>query len=125
MTAFLKNQALILYKHDLNKNGLKNFMSLCLGFLPIFVLLWPYLVLVLICFSFCLPPTLTGEEELIERFRPNLIVRTHRPFEEDDWTRLQIGAHTFVVRTKDVFVRISNIRVFFKVPVVTVTLDYL
>lgn len=124
MTAFLKNQALILYKHDLYKNGLTFVMLLCLGFLPIIVFIWPYLVLVLVCFSFYLPPALTGEEELIERFRPNLIVRTHRPFEEDNWTRLRIGAHTFIVRTEDVYVRISIIRVFFKVPIVTLPLDY-
>lgn len=73
-----------------------------------------------------MPPTLTGEEELIERFRPNLIVKTHKPFEEDDWTRVQIGAHTFIVRTKKVFIRILKIRILknIKVPVVIVSLGY-
>jgi len=36
--------------------------------------------------------------ELIERFRPNLVVQTKRAFEEEDWSTVRIGRETFTVR---------------------------
>jgi len=36
-------------------------------------------------------------DELIERFRPNLVVQTNTPFEEENWLTVQIGRDTFVV----------------------------
>ena len=37
-------------------------------------------------------------DELIERFRPNLVVQTNKPFEEENWLTVQIGSETFMVR---------------------------
>ena len=46
-----------------------------------------------VCVSVCI-----GTDELIERFRPNLVVETSRPFEEENWQAVQIGRHeTFIV----------------------------
>jgi len=40
-----------------------------------------------------------ASDELIERFRPNLVVRTQQPFEEENWSSVQIGRETFIVLT--------------------------
>jgi len=39
-----------------------------------------------------------GSDELIERFRPNLVIQNYKPFEEENWSTVQIGRETFVVR---------------------------
>lgn len=36
-------------------------------------------------------------QELLDRFRPNLIVKTQKAFEEEKWTSVQIGSQVFVV----------------------------
>lgn len=36
-------------------------------------------------------------QELLDRFRPNLIVKTQKAFEEENWTSVQIGSQVFVV----------------------------
>jgi len=38
-----------------------------------------------------------ASDELIERFRPNLVIQTQEPFEEENWSKVQIGQETFIV----------------------------
>ena len=40
-----------------------------------------------------------ASDELIERFRPNLVVETQEPFVEEHWSSVQIGHETFIVCT--------------------------
>ena len=52
---------------------------------------------------FSLPPLLTrlGEpllmEQLIGRFRANIVISTNEPFEEDLWEEIAVGTLTFKV----------------------------
>jgi len=38
-----------------------------------------------------------ASDELIGRFRPNLVVETREAFEEETWSSVKIGSHTFTV----------------------------
>lgn len=35
-------------------------------------------------------------DELVQRFRPNLVVNTRTPFEEETWSKVRIGTHIFM-----------------------------
>jgi len=50
----------------------------------------------MICFVTCFV-ILSAADELIERFRPNLVVKTSVAFEEETWSTIMIGDNIFKV----------------------------